>query len=33
MANMSDDSEFRQGVVDGVLKKVGVLKFEETIDI
>jgi len=32
VAYTSDDSIFRQAGVDGVLKKEGVLKFEETID-
>jgi len=33
VAHTCDDSIFRQVGVDGVLRKEGVLKFEETIDI
>ena len=31
VAHASDDSAFRQAGVDGILRKEGVLKFEETI--
>lgn len=31
VAHTSDDSVFRQAGVDGILRKEGVLKFEETI--